>query len=73
MNLVLAKIKPKIKLWINKLYSPKYLLWTNITTGMISISIGDAIEQYFERCFHWENKSNQHDLQRTGDDDSELN
>ena len=38
---------------------------------MISISIGDAIEQYFERCFHWEDHSNKHDLQRTGDDDSE--
>lgn len=46
-----------VKRLINRLYSRPYLLFTNTVTGVISISIGDVLQQNLEH--HWSNHSKQ--------------
>ena len=45
-----------------RLYSPKYLIITNSVTGIISVSIGDSIQQFIE--FKVENQLKQNDDQK---------
>jgi hypothetical protein len=50
-----------IKRLINKLFSPKYLLFTNIFTGMTFHSNGDLIAQKIE---NWEKCDKKFDYKR---------
>jgi hypothetical protein len=40
-------LKP-IKRLIKSLYSPKYLIITNSMTGIVSMAVGDCLQQYIE-------------------------
>lgn len=55
---------------VNKLYSKPYLLFTNTISGVISISIGDYLQQNLEH--NWEN-SKKFDTVLVEDFDKKIN
>ncbi|CAG2162369.1 unnamed protein product [Oppiella nova] len=57
-----------VKSLFKRLYSPKYLVITNSMTGVVSVVIGDTIQQFLEYKFHkkWSQSSEQKEFQFNG-------